>query len=255
MIIRKAQMEELQKVPLLAFENEMVAHLAEFSPALYQVIKDDQMRVVVRFGIEKAEEYGLTLRGPIRLFLELMLLFGSHFDTDPQYPWAVKILKTDAPEMERAERLHAQVLDYQEKVSGPDGVNTRKALEELSVMARKPTPLSSDNFETETRQAMMRAFPQKADYIGEDAAAALMKEGRAEAQKYNLPTLRGEALIMILMFAFGHGCTDDPLYPWISRTLTDERIVEPAAREERLEKKALTWLDHVLDKPYQGERT
>lgn len=25
------------------------------------------------------------------------------------------------------------------------------------------------------------------------------------------------------MFSFGHGCTDDPLYPWISRTLRDER--------------------------------
>ena len=254
MIIRQTQIEELKKVPMLAFENEMVAHLAEFSPALYRVIKEDQMRVVVRFGIEKAEEYGFTFRGPIRLFLELMLLFGSHFDTDPQYPWANSILKTDAPQMERADQLHAQVLDYQEKVSGPNGVNTRKALEELSVIARKPTPLSRDNFEAEARQAMNRAFPQKAEYIGEDAATALMKEGRDEAQKYNLPTLRGEGLIMILMFAFGHGCTDDPLYPWISRTLTDEKIIEPAAREERLEKKALTWLDHVLDnKPREGE--
>ena len=31
--------------------------------------------------------------------------------------------------------------------------------------------------------------------------------------------------------------------------LTDERIIEPAAREERLEKKATTWLEHVLSNP------
>jgi hypothetical protein len=212
------------------------------------------MKTAVRFGIEKAEEHGLTFRGPIRLYLELMLLFGSHFDTDPQYPWANAILKADAPQMERAERLHAQTLDYQEKVSGPKGVNTRQALENLSVMARSPATFTPNNFDTEILQEMNRSFSQKADYIGNESASALIQEGRAEAQKYNLPTVRGAALIIVLMYAFGHGCTDDPLYPWIARTLTDERIIEPAAREERLEKKALTWLDHVLNRSRQGEQ-
>ena len=67
--------------------------------------------------------------------------------------------------------------------------------------------------------------------------------------------MRGEALVVVLMFAFGHGCTDDPLYPWISRTLKDERIVGPAARVERLEKKSITWLEHVLARPRGGART
>jgi hypothetical protein len=53
-------------------------------------------------------------------------------------------------------------------------------------------------------------------------------------------------MVVALMFAFGHGCTRDPLYPWISHTLADEKIVSPAARAERLEKKARTWLDHVI---------
>lgn len=48
------------------------------------------------------------------------------------------------------------------------------------------------------------------------------------------------------MFAFGHGCFDDPLYPWIARTLEDDAITDSAARAKRLETKALTWLDHVL---------
>lgn len=251
MIIRKAQMEELSEVPLRAFEDEMVEHLAEFSPQLFKVIKEDQMREVVRFGIKKADGYGFTFRGPIRLYLELMLLYGSHFDTDPQYPWAMAILRKDAEQMDRAEELHAKVLDYQEKVSGPKAANTRKALEELSAMARKPASFLTGNFETEVRREMHRVFPQKADYIGEDGLTGLIQQGRAEARKYELPTVRGEALIVVLMFAFGHGCTDDLLYPWISRTLNDPKIVEPAAREARLEKKASTWLEHVLNNPRQ----
>ena len=51
---------------------------------------------------------------------------------------------------------------------------------------------------------------------------------------------------MVLKFAFGHACTNDPLYPWILRTLKDQRIVTPAARASRLERKAITWLEHVV---------
>ena len=59
-------------------------------------------------------------------------------------------------------------------------------------------------------------------------------------------------LLAILMFSFGHGCLDDPLYPWMSQTLSDERITDVSARAERLERKSITWLDHVLARPAAG---
>jgi hypothetical protein len=253
MIIRNAQIDELGNVPMLTFEDEMVEHLAEFSPELFNVIKEEQMRIVVRYGIKQADQYGFNFRGPIRLYLELMLLFGGHFDTDPQYPWAIEILKEDAPQMERAEKLHEKTLEYQDKVSGPDAANTRKALNGLLSMARNTPATRPENFEADIRREMARVFPQKTNYIGEEGITALINEGSSEAAKYGFPTVRGKALIIILMFAFGHGCTDDLLYPWISRTLNDERIVDSEARAVRLEKKATTWLEHVLDNRRKGE--
>ena len=71
------------------FEKEMVSPpFREFSPPLFKAVGEEQMRKAIRFGIGRADSYGFTFRGPVRLYLELMLLFGSHFDTDPQYPWA-----------------------------------------------------------------------------------------------------------------------------------------------------------------------
>lgn len=257
MIIRKAQIDELSQGAKSAFEDEMVAHLAEFSPPLFKVIKEEQMREAVRFGVSQADNYGFNLRGPIRLYLESMLLFGSHFDTDPQYPWAGEILKNQnsSLQMNRADSIYEKIINYQEKVSGENAVNTRKALKELLVFAGKPINFSSNNFPTAMRQEMARIFPQKTNYIGEDALTALIQEGRAEAQKYRFPTVRGEVLIVALMFAFGHGCTDDLLYPWIARTLKDEKIIDPAARAERLEKKAVTWLEHVLAQSNGGTQS
>ena len=165
-----------------------------------------------------------------------------------------EVQNASGDQMARADQIYDSLVDYNRKVSGENDINFRKSLTVLSEFARKPVSFSANNFVAEMLQHMTRIFPQKAAYIGAEALMKLIHAGRAEAQKYGFTTPRAEALVVVLMFAFGHGCTDDPLYPWISRTLNDEKIVDPAARAERLEKKAMTWLDHVLGKPQKGEQ-
>lgn len=248
LVIRTEQMEVFKEVMRRAFENEMVTHLAEFSPPLFQAVKEEQMRKAIRFSIDQADRYGFTFRGPVRLYLELMLLFGSHFDTDPQYPWAAEILtnQDSGPQMQRAEQLYERTLDYRDKVAGPEDAYTLKALSNISVLARQPLTISSEDFVPAMRQEITRVYPQKAAYIGDESLEALIREGLDEARRQNFATVRGATLVVVLMLAFGHGCGADPLYPWIARTLQDEAISDPEARTRRLEKKALTWLEHVL---------
>lgn len=253
--VRSAQMKVFEDAALLRFEDEMVAHSEEFSPRLCEVLGDDQLRVALRQAMERAGSYGFTFRGPIRLYIELMFLYGSDFDTDPQYPAIGEILNGSGNQMQRAEQIFESIIDYHEKVSGEKNINVSQALESLSTFARMPVTINESNFVAEMLQEMNHAFPQKAAYVGEEALTALTHEGRTEARKYDFPTVGGEAMMVVLMFAFGHGCTNDPLYPWMSRTLEDERIKDSAARAKRLEKKAVTWLDHVLARPREGDRT
>lgn len=252
--IRPEQIEVLERGTRQRFEDEMVLHGKAFSPRLSQVIGDDQLRVAVRQAIERARGFGFTNRGPIRLYIELIFLRGSDFDTDPQYPELGRILREEEDQMWRAERMFDAVNDYIAKVSGPNGVNVRAALEAVAAFARAPAAFSTAGFVPEMLREMGRAFPQKATYVGEEALAALVEEGRAAARRYGFAATRAEALIVVLMFAFGHGCIADPLYPWISQTLADEQIVDATARAARLEKKALTWLDHVLARPAGADR-
>ena len=111
--------------------------------------------------------------------------------------------------------------------------------------ARSQVTFSND-FASDILREMNRIFSQKAAYIGELSLTALIDEAIKEARQYHFPTIRETALMGILKYAFGHACTDDPLYPWISRTLKDDKIVDAAARAARLEKKAITWLEHVV---------
>ncbi len=246
--IRPAQMRVFEEAARRRFEDEMVIHSQEFTPELSETIGEEQLRVALRQAIRRAGDYGFTNRGPVRLYLELTFLHGSDFDTDPQYPTIARILRSPTDQMERADRIYARVLDYQQKVSGPEAMNTRQALVDLLVFAKKPVTFTSSNCVPVLLREMHAIFPQKAAYVGDEGLKALIHAGQTEARKHHLP-IRGEALCVTLMFAFGHGCANDPLYPWISRTLRDERIVDGAARAERLEKKAVTWLEHVLASP------
>ena len=250
--IRPEQIEIFELLSRQRFEDEMMAHAREFSPRLCEVIGDGQLRVVVRQAIQRANNYGFTNRGPIRLYLELVFLRGSGFDTDPQYPQLGAMLRESGDQMWRAERIVERVVDYQKHVSGPNGINVRSALEAVAALARAPVAFSAAGFVPQLIQEMQRAFPQKVAYVGEPAVTALISEARAAARQTGLTMLRAEALIAVLMFAFGHGCVADPLYPWISQTLADERITDAAARAERLERKAVTWVDHVLSHPSDG---
>jgi hypothetical protein len=250
--IRVEQMQVLEQLGRRNFEQEMVLHSGRFSPRLCEVLGEKQLSVAVRQGIARAEKYGFSKRGPIRLFIELQFIFGSAFDTDLQYPFAAKTLASPDEQMVRAGQLHAETLKYLERVSGPKAANTHKALRELAAIARKPLPFGEGDLVPGMLREMSRVFPEKAAAVGEAGMRALIGEASAEARNYGLPSPRADAVLVTLMYAFGHGCTNDPLYPWIRQTLTDDRITTGAHRSERLEKKAHTWLEHVIADFPQG---
>lgn len=245
-IIRAEQMRVFEEKAWQQFEEEMVAHSKEFSPRLCEIIGDEQLGVAVRAAIAHAVDYGFTNRGPIRLFVEMMFLCGSSFDTDPQYPELGQALRAATDQMQRAQQIHELHNTYLERVSGVGAVNVHRALRGTLTFVRTPMAVSFDDLHGDMLREMQHIFPQKVAFVPEEGLRVLIDQGIAEARRYRFEGVRPIVVLVVLKFAFGHGCTDDPLYPWIARTLKDQRIVGPEARARRLEKKALTWLKHVI---------
>ena len=182
--------------------------------------------IAVRQAIQRANTYRFTNRGPIRLCIELMFLCGSDFATDPSYPELGAMLRGLGDQMQRAERIQ----------NGSATITTRSMAPTASMCARRSRRLrhwpgrrwrSPGRLRARTAPRYARIFPLRTAYIGESALTMLIREGRAVAREKGLSTLRAEALIVVLMFAFGHGCVADPLYPWISQTLADEKSSIP----------------------------
>jgi hypothetical protein len=246
--IRSEQMAAFEQAALRAFEDEMVEHLGKFSPQHCEVMGEPRVRSVIQLGMARAKTYGFTNRGPLRFYLEMMFMFGSDFDTDPLLPWVAKILTDTATpdQMQRANQLYGQLMDYAEKVAGPDNAYIKEALRRASLQRFEDLPLPAGNFEKEMIARLTANYPQKCEYVGESALRELIPLGIGLAGKYSVSTAGGKVFLIGLMFAQGHGFATDPQLPWIQATLNNPAITDPNKRIERLYSKTMTYLRHVL---------
>jgi hypothetical protein len=243
-IIRKEQMEAFD---LLGLEGHLVDHLHKFARNHIESIGNFSLRHFVRLGIQNAAGVGWTKRGPVEFFLEVMVMLGSEFLTDPQYPWAAASLRRPMEEMAGADRLHLEVMKYYDAVLGPGLCYEVEAIQRvLASEYGKDHPLSGMS-EPEIFPLVEWAFPQKYVFVGPAAIGALVKEAKHVCAQFGVaPT--GLALVTVTLFTFGHGCFSDPQYPWIAACM---RMKGPT-KETPLHRVFRKYLKEALTNMEQG---
>ena len=248
LVIRNEQMQTMETFALQEFENELVEHIKTFAPKHSEVIKDEGVREVVRLGIGRSEKYGFTNRGPVRFYVEMMCMFGSDFDTDFQLPWAEGTLNNEVikDQTQRADILYYKMVEYLKEVYGPDDKYSLDALRRLSKANPEDFNLTKQDFNNQIAAALRQIYPQKCDYLGEELMNTLIRRGIALARAHSINSLNGTAMMVASMLALGHGFAADPLFPWISSTLSDEAIADPNERAENLQRKIKIYLDRAL---------
>lgn len=226
----------------------MVAHLAKYAPKHCEVIGEDAVRAAIRLGMDRARTYGLTNRGPVRFYLESMFMFGSDFDTDPQFSWATAILNDGrlSDQMAKADRLYETAMAFVDEIAGPGYRHAIKALRRARRISLDELPSPGAGFVDQMMAKLEAIHPQKVQYLGKDATRGLIAYGATLCDDLSLAPERGAGLCVAAMFAVGHGFGRDPLLPWMARTIVNPAIVSPEARVNRLYSRIMTYLDHVL---------
>ena len=248
LVVRKEQIETLSGVAATGFANELVEHVKKFSPRHAQAVGDDAIRKSVDLGLERSRSYGFTKRGTVRFFVELMVMFGRDFDTDPMLPWANGVLTNESIklEMERADILHDEMMAYLDQTAGRDNEYLFSALRKLERARLEDFQSQGGSFDGAVRSGLKNIYPQKYDYVGEDIINGLIDRGKGAAAARSVTSPHGAALFIVLLFELGHGIFDDPLYPWVSQTLDDESIGNPDERVQRLQARLKAYLDQTL---------
>ncbi|AUX44331.1 uncharacterized protein SOCE26_057950 [Sorangium cellulosum] len=253
--ITTRQLRTFERMAASDFEEQLVEHCAAFWPRLAAAPGRERLLTIVRAAIARAAGYGFTLSGPVRLFIELGFLFGSGFDTDVQHPWARAYLTRqgetrpvgpDIEQMDCAAGLHHAAMDALSAIRGPHDRYIHAALRRLLALAAEPSPSRVDDLPAFALSALERVHPEKYAFVGEPALRELFAAGADEAARHGLEAPRDVLLLVAMMFAYGQGCTSDPIHAWIGRALTDETIATPALRARRLEERALSMARDAL---------
>lgn len=249
--IRKEQYEEMGKISLKRFEDSMVEHIREFFPEQYDALGESVVRKVIEYGVDRAEAHGFETEPDVNMYIDLMLLLGSNFDTDPQLPWAAEDESIEdesmAESVGQVEKLYDQTIEYLDRIEGPEDEYLVKALDEVGEISFEDLPLNrSEDIENKTISLLRRIWPEKCRALGTSALNNLIRYGTESAQRYQITGQRGVALYTVLMFMLGSGFDTDPQFPWAATVLKDESIINEAARIDQLYKEAIAFLDEWL---------
>ncbi len=224
LFIRRRQPEHFEDALLERFVTEMTDHAITAYPMICGLIGPAQVCGVVRRAVERARSYGFNNQGPIRLFIEMVFVFGSEFHDDPQYAWAAHILSHCTPDTQAvcAERLYEHFIDYHEQVTDEGWFADTAFWRGMSEPRNWPDNPADEHFIARVLELMQRFHPRKYRYQGRGDLVGLIGEARSKAALLGFNHAGEHALIAMLMFALGHGCLDDPIFPDIARIVKGE---------------------------------
>ena len=251
LVIRQEQMEILERAARKAFEDRTYRHLQQWFPHHCRLLGEEQMRLVIGHGWQKANSYGLTAECCVRSYIEFMCLLGGGFDTDNLLPWAAEILNDKSSEqVARGDRLHAKVWDYVGQVGrdyrGANGrPTTARFMSDLRQLRRDDshTAAAMPTFLESLEARFQRLFPTKCAYVGSENVRLALAQAVDSARFYGITTERGATLFAAMRFVLGGGYDRDLLLPWASATLNDSAIPNEYKRADRLYAEAVGFLN------------
>jgi hypothetical protein len=219
MRIRDAQLKALEAHALLRFEKELEEHVYRFSPVESAAMGDEKVAAFVHLGVKRALAHGFSLQGPIRFYLELMLIFGSNFDTDPLLPTITRALNEGVPgesELDRANRIYRAMDAYLWLVTGDNLVFAREALMRTLDWGLDYFPPPNLDFTRGVADHLRRIAPQRFEAAGIEGIHRLIESGCRTLHPLGPTHGADQALAIVLMFGLGHGCFSDLRYEWIA---------------------------------------
>jgi len=207
------QMEQLDLAMDERFVRSAVPRLQASHPVEAQSATPAGLESVARLGLARARGYGLGQA--VDLYIELMLSFGSDFDTDPQYRWLWPLLQglegVSALERERLLRWHTSL--YLGRINKTDG--GASALERFGQLDMSTLESVGRDLPGLASSLAAQLHPERMDYVDIEALGSLVQPARAGAAGFGPEAPVAAALLFALMFRFGHAALNDPLYPWI----------------------------------------
>lgn len=235
------QMGSLAAVPRRCYASELVDHLRGLAPRLVELRGEAAVQAAAESAIQRAIDQGFSLRGPVRLWVELSFCHGHRFDTDPALPWAESLkLSAGLHQNERARLLFEAMQAHDEATGGDDQA---ALVTTLGLLARADweAMLANPRAQAQPALALAQVFPQRCQALDSARLDTLVDQADQACEDHALDTTSARLLLAGLFLGFGHGVLDDPIYPWVGSSLAATQG-DAAHRTTALARKARTYV-------------
>ena len=234
--------------------ENVLNHLWKRYPQHCVILTDPRTRRAIDVGIDRAASHGFHAAAQVRAFVALMVMLGSHFDEDPQLPWAGEHLRRgeNASRAEVMAGLLAETKERLEPVIGRNGEYYRRSLAWVEARSFDLLVMTYDDTDDGLRTLLRRLHGRKYEVLGEETVATLIGEARTSARENGLTTRAGVIVYLTLMFLLGSAVARDPFHPWVNATLAAEAERHPADLARRLHSNGIdilrryTFLRHLM---------
>ncbi|CAN91354.1 MULTISPECIES: hypothetical protein [Sorangium] len=224
--------------------EDVLSYLWRRYPQHCVVLTDPRSRRAIDVGIARAARHGFRDAVDIRPFVGLMVFLGSHFDEDPQLPWAGEHLRQSA----RASRADAmtgllgETARRMEPIVGRSGEYYRRALAWSDARGFEEIAAAHDDSDDGLRGFLRQLYRRKYDALGDDSVERLIQGARSAARQHGLTAGPAVIVYLGLMFLLGSAFDRDPFHPWASEALATAAASGPAPRGCELHERAIETL-------------
>jgi hypothetical protein len=225
--IGREQMERLEQAADERLVHSMARYLQQYDPGIAQSATSEGLESAARLALKRARACGFTEASFIQFYLLMMNGFGSGFDTDPQYKWLRPFLD-EMPGIsawERGRLLYWHATAFIDRCYGEDEEQRAKAHERVDLVSEQTLELVGRELTSLSAEAWLaQLYPGRMQFQDSSAVESLLQRAKSYAQRYGLTSTAGAAILMLLMFVFGHEVVHDPLHPWVRGTLKDDLL-------------------------------
>ncbi len=202
-------------------------------PDLIAPASPQELTQATSTALALARGHGFNRRRQMYFMVHLSTALGSGFDCDPQYRWLQPLLDNQPPmaAAQRSQIMCWHVDAFRVRAYGGVLASSQAALARLLSVDQTMLSMVSRNLAYEGPRLLSSVFPRRLDFMDREAMFSLLNASRHAGFANAHGSGGGPALLLLLMFLFGHRVMSDPLRLWLRPLITPYLMGAPVSVE------------------------
>ncbi|MDC9596867.1 hypothetical protein [Xenorhabdus anantnagensis] len=219
--LNEEQWNILKKHSFNAYIDELVAHCNESYPYLDIKLGKDGLRSALKNAVGKAKNEGFDQRGAVQFYIDMLILFGTGFQTDPQYTWIKTSLDNHAHlgQLEKTSLLYHEITRYLNEVHSEKDEHLKDSIFKFQNINIERLNVQWNTYGINIDDILKHLFPQKHKYIKQDDIKKLIQLGVEKSNQYGIESANQSAFLTLIMFLLGHEFDQDIFLPHLNSKL------------------------------------